>query len=161
MGNTAESYVLFELAGTLYGLPSDNVLHIDMFEHVTLVPNANPAIDGVVFSRGQVIPALNLRSRFGLPRVPATLRTRIIVVTTQGRTVGLIVDAAREFRKFSNETVCPIEKTLTGINGKYLRAVVQTNDRLVLIPDLKAILTMEDAQLPEAPEALAPAATTS
>ena len=56
-----ESYVLFELAGSIYGIPSQNVQHIDMFEHVTRVPNANPAIDGVVFSRGQVIPALNLR----------------------------------------------------------------------------------------------------
>lgn len=60
MNAKTESYVLFELAGSVYGIPSHGVKHIEMFEHVTLVPNANPAIDGVVFSRGQVIPALNL-----------------------------------------------------------------------------------------------------
>ena len=59
MSNTFESYVLFELAGSLYGMPSHSVRHIEMLEHITLVPNANPAIEGVVFSRGQVIPALN------------------------------------------------------------------------------------------------------
>src|ERR1700761_6150476 len=93
-----ESYVIFELAGSLYGIPSETVQHIEMFEHVTLVPNANPAIDGVVFSRGQVNPALNLRTRFGFPRQEKSLRTRVIFTTVHGRTVGLIVDSAREFQ---------------------------------------------------------------
>src|SRR3954465_4775957 len=123
MSASAQSHVLFEVAGTLYGLPSESVRHIAMFEHVTLVPNANPAIDGGVFSRGQVIPALNLRSRFGFPRAENTLRTRIIFTSVHGRTVGLIVDSAREFQNFSAENIRPIEETLTGINGRYLKAV--------------------------------------
>ena len=57
MNAKSESYVLFELADNVYGLPSHSVRHIDMLEHITVVPNANAAIDGVVFSRGQVIPA--------------------------------------------------------------------------------------------------------
>src|SRR6478736_2493925 len=95
MSNHHESYVLFELAGSIYAIPSANVQHIEMFEHVTLVPNANPAIDGVVFSRGHVIPALNLRTRFGFPRRDKTLRTRIVFTTVHDRTVGLIVDDAQ------------------------------------------------------------------
>src|ERR1700684_2902335 len=98
MSAKIETYVLFELAGSLYGIDSNSVQHIDMFEHVTLVPNANPAIDGVVFSRGQVIPALNLRTRFGFPRAENTLRTRLIFTEVHDRLVGLIVDAALEFR---------------------------------------------------------------
>src|ERR1700742_3593685 len=130
MNNKVESYVLFELAGGVYGIPSTSVRHIEMFEHVTLVPNANPAIDGVVFSRGQVIPALNLRVRFGFPRMENTLRTRIVFATIHDRTVGLIVDTAREFKSFSRESLRPIEKTLTGINDKYLTAVTKLNGRL-------------------------------
>jgi purine-binding chemotaxis protein CheW len=144
--------VLFELDGNLYGLPSRNVQHIDMLEHVTPVPNANPAIDGVVFSRGQVIPALNLRVRFGFPRQDNTLRTRIVFATVHDRTVGLIVDTAREFRHFSGESLRPIEKTLTGINDKYLTAVTKLGERLVLILDLDAVLNVEDVQLPESKE---------
>ena len=53
-----DKFVLFEINGSTYGISSDDVRHIEMLEHVTMVPNANPAIDGVVFSRGQVIPAL-------------------------------------------------------------------------------------------------------
>lgn len=146
-----QSYVVFELSGSLYGIPSENVLHIDMFEHVTLVPNANPAIDGVVFSRGQVIPALNLRTRFGFPRQEKTLRTRIIFTTVHDRTVGLIVDSAKEFLDLPADTIRPIEETLTGINGRYLKAVTKAGERLILILDLEAVLNVDDVQLP--PEA--------
>ncbi|HLH56038.1 MAG TPA: chemotaxis protein CheW [Verrucomicrobiae bacterium] len=156
MADSSESYVLFELGGSLYGIPSRNVNHIDMFEHVTLVPNANPAIDGVVFSRGQVIPALNLRTRFGFPRQPNTLRTRIVFATVHDRTVGLIVDTAREFRNLPKENIRPIEGTLIGVNRKYLKAVTELGDRLVLIPDLEAVLNVEDVEAPAASQPCIP-----
>lgn len=152
--STIESYVLFELAGSVYAIPSQSVRHIEMFEHVTVVPNANPAIDGVVFSRGEVIPALNLRVRFGFPREKHTLRTRIIFTTVHERTVGLIVDTAREFQNIPPENIGPIEQTLTGINGRYLKAVTKIAGRLVLILDLEAVLVLDDVQIPAAAQAI-------
>jgi chemotaxis signal transduction protein len=157
MSTHTESFVLFELAGNVYGLPTANVQHIAMLEHITPVPDASPVIDGVVFSRGQVIPALNLRVRFGFPRQENTLRTRIVFATIHDRTVGLIVDTAREFRNFSRESLRPIEKTLTGINDKYLTAVTTLGERLVLILDLEAVLNIEDVLLPQGAETVVPA----
>lgn len=148
-----ESFVLFELAGSIYAIPSANVRHIEMFEHVTPVPNANPAIDGVVFSRGQVIPALNLRVRFGFPKQENTLRTRIVFTSVHGRVVGLIVDSAREFQNIPADSIGPIEGTLTGINGKYLKAVTKAAGRLVLILDLEAVLNVDDVEVAPALEA--------
>lgn len=148
MSANVESYVLFELAGSVYGIPSQSVQHIEMFEHVTLVPNANPAIDGVVFSRGHVIPALNLRARFGFPRQEKSIQTRIIFATVHERTVGLIVDSAKEFQRVPADSIRPIEETLTGIDGKYLKAVTKISERLVLILDLQAVLNVDDVQVP-------------
>src|SRR6476620_5638911 len=93
-----ETYILFELAGTTYGVRSQEVKHMELVEQVTPVPNAARFVEGVVFSRGQVIPAVNLRVRFGFPRQAHTTRSRLIVVEAGERIVGLIVDAAREFR---------------------------------------------------------------
>ena len=58
------SYILFTVAGTTYALPSGEVRHMEMLEGVTRVPNAPTFVDGVVFSRGQVVPVVNLRARF-------------------------------------------------------------------------------------------------
>lgn len=142
--NESESYILFDLAGTTYAIPSASVLHIEMVEHVTIVPNAHRAIDGVVFSRGQVIPALNLRMRFGFEREPTNMRTRILFARVHQRTVGLIVDTAREFRKIAADTIRPIEEALTGVSGNYLKGLTTVNDRLVLILDLEAVLNLDN-----------------
>jgi purine-binding chemotaxis protein CheW len=155
--NQDDTYIIFELGGAAYGLRSADVLHIEMLEHVTPVPNTASAVDGVVFSRGQVIPALNLRTRFGFPREPHTPRTRLIFVRVHQRTVALIVDAAREFRKIPAATIRPIEETLHGINGNYVHGVATVSERLVLLLDVVAVLNLDDAAPLLAAEAAAAA----
>ena len=91
------TFIVFSVAGTSYALPSAVVQHIEMVEQVTRVPNAAPFVDGVVFSRGQVLPAVSLRARFGFERVPYDVRTRLIVVQSAARQIGLLVDEGREF----------------------------------------------------------------
>lgn len=149
----AETYVLFELAGTTYGLRTGDVQHMEMLDRVTPVPNTSPAVEGVVFSRGQVIPAVNLRLRFGLPREPHTMRSRLIVIQLQQRLVGLIVDAAREFIAIPEESIRPIQEAITGMEGNYLKGIATLGERLVLLLDLEAVLNLGQAiQVPSASE---------
>ncbi|HEY3755022.1 MAG TPA: chemotaxis protein CheW [Opitutaceae bacterium] len=138
-----ENYILFELAGAAYAIRSAEVLHIEMIEHVTRVPHSAQAVEGVVFSRGQVIPAIDLRTRFGLPRQDATPRSRLIFLKSEGRTVAIIVDSAREFRSFPSEAIRPIDETLHGVRGNYLKGVFSHGDRLILILDLAAVLALD------------------
>ncbi len=152
----AEPYILFDLADALYGLRSADVQHVEMLEHLTPVPNAAPAVDGVVFSRGKVVPALNLRVRFGLPRTPPTPRTRLLFLKLPGRVVALVVDSAREFRSIPTEAIKPIEETLHGIDGHFVRGMATIQNRLVLLLDIPAILARDD--IPE-PAATLPVAT--
>lgn len=135
-----ETYILFTLAGTTYALRTRDVAHIEMVEQITAVPNASPFVEGVVFSRGQVVPALNLRARFGFERVPHDLRTRLLVVHCEGRSVGLLVDAAREFLAISESAVQPPNAALTGISGQYVEGIANLKDRLILVLDLRAVL---------------------
>lgn len=149
----SETYVLFELAGTTYGLRTIDVQHMEMLEHITPVPNASPSVEGIVFSRGQVIPAVNLRVRFGLPREPHTMRSRLIVVQTQQRLVGLIVDAAREFSAIPDDATRPIQDAISGMEGNYLKGIATVGERLILLLDLDATLELGTAiQVPSLSE---------
>src|ERR671917_2593191 len=113
--NDAEPFILFELAGTTYGVRSRFVQQVEMIEHITPVPNAPPAVEGVVLARGQVIPALSLRARFGFPKIPHDLRARLVVVGNAGRTIGLIVDTAREFVRIPAGAIEPPPEAITGL----------------------------------------------
>jgi purine-binding chemotaxis protein CheW len=138
-----EPFILFELAGTTYGVRSRLVQQIDMIDDVASVPNAHPAVEGVVLVRGQVIPALNLRTRFGFERIERELRSRLVVINTGTRVVGLVVDTAREFFEIPTESIEQPPEALTGLSGHYLEGIATIGERMILILDLEAVLDLE------------------
>jgi purine-binding chemotaxis protein CheW len=141
----ADNFILFNLAGTTYALRTREVAHVEMVEQVTGVPNAAHFVDGVVFSRGQVVPALNLRARFGLDKAPYDVRTRLLVVQHDSRTVGLIVDAAREFLPIDPAAIQPPNTALTGLSGRYVEGIANLGGRLILVLDLGEVLNFSEA----------------
>ena len=134
------TYILFSVAGTTYALHSHHVRHMEMVEQVTSVPNAAPCVEGVVFSRGQVVPVLNLRVRFGFERAPRDLRTRLLVVEVAGRMIGLMADEAREFIRIPDDSVQPPGNAIGGLSGNYLDGVATIGHRIVLILNLGAVI---------------------
>jgi purine-binding chemotaxis protein CheW len=138
-----EPFILFELAGTTYAVRSRFVQQIEMIDDVAAVPNAHSAVDGVVLVRGQVIPALNLRARFGFDRVERNLRSRLVVINSAERVVGLIVDTAREFKKIPGDSIEPPPEALTGLSGKYLEGIATIDERMILVLNLDAVLDLE------------------
>jgi purine-binding chemotaxis protein CheW len=135
-----DTYVLFELDGTTYALRSADVQQLEMIEHITPVPNASAAVEGIVFSRGQVIPAVSMRARFGLPKVEYDLRSRLIVVRAGDRNIGLIVDSAREFKRIPAEAIKPPPETLSGTTGQYLEGIASIDERLILVLKLDEVV---------------------
>jgi chemotaxis signal transduction protein len=113
---------------------------MEMVDQVTSVPNAPAFVDGVVFSRGQVVPVLNLRVRFGFDRVARDLRTRLLVVEVAGRTIGLLADDAREFVPIPDTAIQPPSDAIGGLSGNYLDGVATIGDRIVLILNLRHVI---------------------
>lgn len=139
-----QDFVLLDLAGTTYGVHSRFVQHVSMVENITPVPNATPALDGVVFSRGQVIPAVSLRARFGFARIPYDLRTRLVVIHAGGRVVGLIADTAREFTKISAAAIKPPPEAIANLSGDYIEGIATVGERLIIILNLDEVIQIDD-----------------
>ena len=150
-----DHYIVFSVADTAYALSSQQVAHVEMVEHITPVPNATAVIDGVVFSRGEVVPALNLRARFGFPRIAYDLRTRLLVVRHDERIAGLVVDAAREFMIIPSAAIHPPNEGLRGMSGRYLSGIATMGERMVLILDLAEVLNLGEPLTDGASETVA------
>ena len=140
----AETFIVLNVAGTTYAVRSHEVQHMEMVENVTRVPNAAPFVDGVVFSRGQVVPAVNLRARFGFERVPYDVRTRLVVVSSGGRSVGLVVDEGREFLRLPDSAICPPQESLAGLSSRYVEGIASLNGRLILVLNLDNLLNFSE-----------------
>ncbi|GIV95493.1 MAG: chemotaxis protein CheA [Herpetosiphonaceae bacterium] len=139
-GHETEPFILFEIAGTTYGVPSRAVQQMEMVERITAVPNAPPCIDGIVFSLGHVIPVVNLRRRFGFERIPSDRRSRLIVVRSGERRVGLLADTAREFVSISPESIHPPPDSIAGHERNCLKGTALLGERLILILNIDEVL---------------------
>ena len=155
----ADSYILFELAGTTYGVPTRDVQHMEMVEQITPVPNASAHLEGVIFSRGEVVPAINLRLRFGFPKADHTTSSRLIIVRIGSRRIGLIVDAAREFRKITAEAIQPPHESITGLSGSYLAGIARLSERVVLVLNVSELIDFNGSEVLPAIAESATAAT--
>lgn len=142
--NQSESFVLFELAGNTCGLRSQSVKSVEMVEHVTAVPNTAAFVEGITFTRGQVIPSINLRIRFGFPRVPRDPRARMLVIQPNGRTAGILVDSVREFVSIPAVAIQPPGQSndarICGAIGRFVEGIAVTGNRIILILNLEAVL---------------------
>ena len=147
------SYVLCELAGTTYALRSDDIEQLEMVGQLTPVPNAPPFVDGVVSVRGRVMPAISLRARFGFERQSHDLRSRLVIVRSEGRAVGLIVDSAREFAAIPAGAIQPVPEGIIELSSRYLRGLAHLGERLVLVLDVAELLRVTEStpQLPSLP----------
>ena len=142
----SDTYVLFELSGTTYAVPGKMVQQVQMVEHITPVPNAMSVVEGVVYTRGRVVPALNLRARFGFEKVPFDMRSRLIVVNVKGRVVGLLADTAREFIRIPASSIEPPPEAISGLSGRYLEGIASIKERLILVLRLGEVIDIGDME---------------
>jgi purine-binding chemotaxis protein CheW len=133
-------HVVFSLAGAEYALPFDSVLQMETYTGATLVPGAPAFVDGIVTVRGLVVPVLDLRTRFGLPRIELNLDARIIVSQCAGRVVALRVDSAREVLKLDVDKHQPAPSIVSERSSGFVHAVHPLGNRLLLLIDLPKLL---------------------
>jgi chemotaxis signal transduction protein len=113
---------------------------MEMVERVTPVPNAPRSVEGVVFSRGQVVPVIILRARFGFERTTINQRARLLVIQHGNRTVGLLTDEAREFITIADGSIQPPGDAIGNLSGSYLDGVATLGQRIVLILNIREVV---------------------
>ena len=136
--------VVFELANEQYGVDIAVVESIIKMQDITIVPHTPDYIEGVTNLRGTVLPVVDLRTRFGLPRQEATHDTRIVVVDVGGTKVGMVVDAVTEVLRVPGEAIEPPSSLVMSSLSGFINGVAKVDGRLVILIDVrKAILTEE------------------
>jgi chemotaxis signal transduction protein len=79
----------------------------------------------------------------GFETIERELRSRLVVINTGKRVVGLVVDTAREFLKIPTDSIAPPPEALTGLSGHYLEGIATIGGRMILILNLEAVLDLD------------------
>ncbi|KAB2920440.1 MAG: purine-binding chemotaxis protein CheW [Bacteroidetes bacterium] len=136
--------VSFNIGDEEFGVDILKVQEINRMVEVTRVPNAPEYVDGVINLRGKVIPIIDLRRRFGMPRKEKDKNSRIIVVELTGKVLGFVVDAVSEVLRIPGSVTEPPPSIIAGIKAEYITAIGKLENRLLILLDLERVLTMEE-----------------
>jgi len=133
MSDEEEQLVVLRLGNEEFGIPVQFVTSIIRMQPITRIPRAPQFLEGVINLRGQITAIVDLRKRFGMETKEADSATRIVVLTVEDITVGLIVDAVYEVLRIPQEEI----------------GVGKVEDRLIIIMDVKGLLTKKEIETME------------
>ena len=139
-------YVVVRLGDESYGIKIEYVDNIVRMQRVTRVPKSQPYFTGVINLRGEVVPVMSLRVRFGLPVDEYTNATRIIIAKSEDQAmIGLIVDEVREVVNMDNSTVENPSFKLSEDTASYLTGIGKNGDSLISLLDIEKVLKESSA----------------
>ncbi len=144
-----ETWVAFSLAGEVFAMPVTPVREVVRVSSITRVPHAPRPIRGVTNRRGRVIPVIDLRLRIELPATELGRASRVIVVSSRGRLLGLLVDAVHQVVHIDADKVQPPPEDVMTVQSNYLSGVYHLDDQLILLLDIDRALIIHDT-VPEA-----------
>jgi len=133
--------VSFRIGEEEYGVDIMAVQEIILVGCITQVPEVPDHVLGVINLRGNVIPIMNLRRRFGMPDQAADESTRIVVMNLGGRTVGAVVDGVDEVLRLSHDEISATPTTLGGAGKDYVLGLARRKERLLILLDMARLLS--------------------
>ncbi len=139
----SDLYVVFNVAGTEYVVPSEQVVQLESYAGATPVPGTARFVAGVVQIRGHVIPALDLRVRFGMEPATPTLDSRVVVIRSKDRQVALIADVAREVVRLGDDVIKPPPPIVLEQSAGFVKGVAQSGPRLFMVLDFDKVIGEE------------------
>ncbi|MBP1913635.1 chemotaxis protein CheW [Lederbergia galactosidilytica] len=137
--------IVFNLNQKEYCISAEYVTAIEKMLHITRVPNMPSFIKGVINLRGIIIPIIDLKQRFEIGDHDHSDNTRIIIVTWDDITVGMIVDEANDVLDIPVKAIEPCPNVAGSIAEEYISGVANIDHRLLILLDLE--LTIKPPEL--------------
>jgi purine-binding chemotaxis protein CheW len=143
-----DKYLLCKIGNEVYGINIIYVTDIIELQEITEVPDMPPYVQGVINLRGNVIPVIDLRIRFGMEAKEYDDRTVITVVKIDEASIGFIVDTATEVKDIPEKNIDPPPgfRQSGGAEKRYLSGLGKVDDQVIILLDIQSLATGEELE---------------
>lgn len=142
-----EKNLTFTIDDEIYGVKIENITQIIGIQHITYIPNQPEYVKGVINLRGQVIPVMEVRTKFKKPAIEYDDRTCIIVVNKEDMLVGLIVDRVSEVINIKKSDTSPTPDFNEKVKIEYIRGIAHPEGKVVILIDVDKLLNTEEENI--------------
>ena len=143
----AGQYLTFMLSGEEYGVEILRVQEIKGWKTATIIPNVPDYILGVINLRGEIVPVMDLRRRFGLEPSTYGPTTVVIVVRVtkadRTQTIGLMVDAVSEVYRVEGTQIQPSPDFGGSISAEFVKGLATVGDKMLILLEIDKLANFE------------------
>ncbi len=138
-------YLSFTLGGEVFALDISKVREVLDYTEPTKVPQTPDFMRGVINLRGGVVPVVDLKLKFGMPRTERGINTCIIITEValgdEHAVIGAMADSVREVFDLSPEQIEPAPRIGTHLNTAFLKGMGKHNDNFILLLDIDRVFS--------------------
>ncbi|MBN1952926.1 MAG: purine-binding chemotaxis protein CheW [Bacteroidales bacterium] len=142
------SYLSFRIGNEYYAIHVCSVQSIIEYTRITKIPQTPAHFLGIINLRGEVLPVLDLRVRFGLTKPEITLDTCIIVVeiAIKGKQmlIGTLVDGVSEVIEIEKDSIDPVPSLGRDRFEPFITGFHHQQEQLLMILDIHKIFASEE-----------------
>ena len=140
-GASEQQFATFYVGNILLGVDICQVQEINRQLNVTEVPQSPDHIRGVINLRGEVTTVADLRKILGLPSGEITRDGRNLIVTSQGESIGFLVDRISDILTLRSDQISPPPSNVDGISGRFFTGVHTMDSEIVVLLDIEEALS--------------------
>jgi len=141
-------YLTFKLADEVFALDIGKVREVLDFTTVTKVPQTPDFMRGVINLRGNVVPVVDMRLKFGMSRTEKTVNTCVIiteiVVDRETTVVGAMADSVQEVLDLEPEEIEPPPRIGAKLNTDFIRGMGKHSDQFIMILDIDKVFSADE-----------------
>ncbi|MGD0282387.1 MAG: chemotaxis protein CheW [Dissulfurispiraceae bacterium] len=144
-------YLTFKLEDEVFALDISEVREVLDFTTVTKVPMTPEFMRGVINLRGNVVPVVDIRLKFGMSKTEKTVNTCIIIIeiSIEGETavLGALADSVQEVIDLEPEQIEPAPRIGTRLSTEFIKGMGKRNDQFVILLDIDKIFSAEEISM--------------
>lgn len=133
----------FYLDGHFFGVEVEKVQEVLRYQEMTRIPLAPDTVKGLINLRGQIVTAIDLRSRLEFENRPADKLPMNVVIRAEGGAVSLLVDEIGDVIEVSEDSFEESPETVTGIARELVRGIHKLKDDLLLVLDTEKAINIQ------------------
>ncbi|EGJ50636.1 chemotaxis protein CheW [Desulfocurvibacter africanus] len=145
---TTSQYLTFILDGEVFALDIGTVREVLEWTTITRVPRTSDFMRGVINLRGNAVPVVDLRLKFGLGQAEKTVNTCIIIVEVKMDddlvVMGALADSVREVIEINAEDTLPAPKIGTTVDAEFLKGMARQDDEFIIILDIQRLFSDQE-----------------
>ncbi|WP_296703294.1 chemotaxis protein CheW [Algoriphagus sp.] len=146
--SNVNSYLLFTLGKEIFAANVNQVLNILEMLRITEVPNSAPYMKGVINLRGEVLPVIDTRVKFGMSEIEFNKNTCIVVmdIKADGETlrVGALVDSVVVVLEIHEKDLLPVPNIGDTYKTDFISNMTQYNDQFVMVLSVDKVFSTEE-----------------